>query len=600
VSPATDRYAVGVIAYEMISGRPPFSCDDAPMAVMWHHINDDPPQLVALRPDVPTATLGWVARLMAKEPDDRFDSATTAWTALEDIVERTLGPRWRRVARLDAVGLGDSRAGAPLTPAAFDHAPAPSAGVWGSQTPTPAPAAEDDYVSYVLPDPERPTTSDDLETPLDASGAILPTPRSPHSPGATREPPAPPPGPWPPPVSAGGVAPEAAPPGTASGPWRLPVSAGGVAPEIAPVSPPGAAPMLSQQWVPPTGVALAFSPSRSSGAEPAAGVPSAGALAPTLPPRRAFGPVAPALARPRRRARALVIVGGAMLVAAGLGAVAGSATRPRASAPATPTASVVTSGDLRLEYRAPWRMIDAGDGLLGLRLHGAVAVGNGSARAYAGMTDAQEPTLLPATFLERLNAFPAGERVVSNGMQALRYRGLRPRGAATALTILATPASAGVATVVCTGPAAACDTITTALRLRKGSALALGPSATYAAALDAIVDDLNAAHARAIRTLGAAKRPSRQAAAARAAASAFADARTALAAVPVEPQRTAAHTALTTATAGARDGYRALATAVTAGRREDYTEARTRALRAESAVARAVHALEVLGYEVTS
>jgi serine/threonine-protein kinase len=67
VSPATDLYALGVVAYECLSGDRPFERDD-PVAVLLAHLQTPPPPLP---PDVPAPVAELVHRLLAKDPADR-------------------------------------------------------------------------------------------------------------------------------------------------------------------------------------------------------------------------------------------------------------------------------------------------------------------------------------------------------------------------------------------------------------------------------------------------------------------------------------------------------------------------------------------------
>jgi serine/threonine-protein kinase len=98
LGPHTDIYAVGVMAYEMVAGRPPFGNGVTPMAVLYAHVHMPPPPLVDLAPDAPESLRGWVEWLLAKAPEDRPASAAEAWEALEEIAVAELGPYWRRSA----------------------------------------------------------------------------------------------------------------------------------------------------------------------------------------------------------------------------------------------------------------------------------------------------------------------------------------------------------------------------------------------------------------------------------------------------------------------------------------------------------------------
>ncbi|MEV6487538.1 protein kinase [Actinoplanes sp. NPDC051633] len=71
VTPATDIYALGAVAYHCIAGHPPFDGDNA-LQVALMHLEDDPPPLPD---DVPVAVRQLITKAMAKHPDDRFGSA---------------------------------------------------------------------------------------------------------------------------------------------------------------------------------------------------------------------------------------------------------------------------------------------------------------------------------------------------------------------------------------------------------------------------------------------------------------------------------------------------------------------------------------------
>jgi len=77
----SDLYAVGVILYELLSGRRPF-IGDTPAATARLHVHAAPAPLTALVPDLPPALAAVVHRALAKEPAARFPDAAAMGRAL--------------------------------------------------------------------------------------------------------------------------------------------------------------------------------------------------------------------------------------------------------------------------------------------------------------------------------------------------------------------------------------------------------------------------------------------------------------------------------------------------------------------------------------
>jgi serine/threonine protein kinase len=78
-----DQYALACSAFELLAGAPPFRRDE-PMAVMYAHLLEPPPQLTSHRPDLPPAVDGVLSRALAKTPGDRYDSCGHFADALRD------------------------------------------------------------------------------------------------------------------------------------------------------------------------------------------------------------------------------------------------------------------------------------------------------------------------------------------------------------------------------------------------------------------------------------------------------------------------------------------------------------------------------------
>src|SRR5262245_7201530 len=77
-----DVYALAVVGYEMLAGKPPF---EAPTAydLVLAHLTEPPPPLSAAAPDVPPAVAAVIEKALSKAPDDRYRTAAEFRDALD-------------------------------------------------------------------------------------------------------------------------------------------------------------------------------------------------------------------------------------------------------------------------------------------------------------------------------------------------------------------------------------------------------------------------------------------------------------------------------------------------------------------------------------
>jgi serine/threonine-protein kinase len=66
-----DQYSLGCVVYECLTGRVPFE-KDLDAAIIFAHVQESPTMPTVLRPDLPPAVDGVFARVLAKQPGDRY------------------------------------------------------------------------------------------------------------------------------------------------------------------------------------------------------------------------------------------------------------------------------------------------------------------------------------------------------------------------------------------------------------------------------------------------------------------------------------------------------------------------------------------------
>jgi serine/threonine protein kinase len=180
---ADDVYAVGVVGYEALTGRPPFAAEN--IAALAHAIlHEFPPPIAVLRPDVDPALAAVCERAMARDPAVRFSSAAAMREALAGHAPVPRGtrvldvpvpppisvaplsslspPSWRR--RLLAIGAVVAAIVLAVVFIAFDSPSSP---------PTPEPVT----TSTTMPTPTTATT-----TPSTSASTVVEAPPKPPGP----------------------------------------------------------------------------------------------------------------------------------------------------------------------------------------------------------------------------------------------------------------------------------------------------------------------------------------------------------------------------------------------------------------------------------
>jgi hypothetical protein len=105
--PPADVYSLGCVLYQCLTGSTPYP-HESEFAVLWAHVDEPPPRPSETQPELPTGLDDVVTKALAKDPDDRYESAGElilagqAALGRDDLDRR---PRTRRFAALAVAGI---------------------------------------------------------------------------------------------------------------------------------------------------------------------------------------------------------------------------------------------------------------------------------------------------------------------------------------------------------------------------------------------------------------------------------------------------------------------------------------------------------------
>ncbi|MDN3254596.1 protein kinase [Streptomyces sp. MA25(2023)] len=149
VDARSDLYSVGIMLFQLVTGRLPFDAD-SPLAIAYAHVQEEPVAPSSVNRSLPPAVDALVARALKKNPNERFPSAE----AMRDECRRVAASFQAAPPSIvpgaqtsSGAGVGsavfppvDQSAPAPTGPVQTPYQPTPTPNPYGTPTPAPAPA----------------------------------------------------------------------------------------------------------------------------------------------------------------------------------------------------------------------------------------------------------------------------------------------------------------------------------------------------------------------------------------------------------------------------------------------------------------------------
>ena len=88
-----DTYAIAIVGYYLLTGKLPYD-EPAVMETVMAHLNQEPPTLAEVAPEVPEDLADVLMKNMSKDAADRDADARAFAEALQELVDMGVVPRW--------------------------------------------------------------------------------------------------------------------------------------------------------------------------------------------------------------------------------------------------------------------------------------------------------------------------------------------------------------------------------------------------------------------------------------------------------------------------------------------------------------------------
>ncbi|GHH91297.1 protein kinase domain-containing protein [Streptomyces capillispiralis] len=150
VDARSDLYSVGIMLFQLVTGRLPFEAD-SPLAIAYAHVQEEPPTASSINRALPPAVDALIARALKKNPNERFPSAESMRGECLRVAQSF------QAAPPSIVPGAQAQSGAGVGSAVFppvgQGTPAPTGNVQTPYQPTPAPHQN----PYGTPAPSAPS-----------------------------------------------------------------------------------------------------------------------------------------------------------------------------------------------------------------------------------------------------------------------------------------------------------------------------------------------------------------------------------------------------------------------------------------------------------